>query len=73
MIVDFRNLLIHNYFGIDPEEVYNIVVSDLPFFKNLIIEKILKIDNELKCDLIDAYMQSNSYLDFVKVALALLV
>jgi len=29
-IKDFRNLLIHEYFGVDPEIVWNIVQDDLP-------------------------------------------
>jgi uncharacterized protein with HEPN domain len=69
VVVDFRNLLIHNYFGIDAEEVYDVVKSDLPNFKSLITDKLSQIDNDLKKDLIDAYMQSNSYLEFVKLSL----
>jgi len=69
VIVDFRNLLIHNYFGIDAEEVYDVVKSDLPNFKSLITDKLSQIDNDLKNDLIEAYIQSNSYLEFVKLSL----
>jgi len=29
-IKDFRNLLIHEYFGVDPEIVWNIIQDDLP-------------------------------------------
>lgn len=29
-IKDFRNLLIHEYFGVDLEIVWNVVVNDLP-------------------------------------------
>jgi len=69
VVVDFRNLLIHNYFGIDAEEVYDVVKSDLPNFKSLITDKLSQIDNDLKNDLIEAYIQSNSYLEFVKLSL----
>ena len=69
VVVDFRNLLIHNYFGIDAEEVYDVVKSDLPNFKNQITDKLSQIDNDLKNDLIEAYIQSNSYLEFVKLSL----
>ena len=72
VIVDFRNLLIHNYFGIDAEEVYDVVKSDLPNFKSLITDKLSHIDNNLKNDLIDAYIQSNSYLEFVILSLQML-
>ena len=69
VVVDFRNLLIHNYFGIDAEEVYDVVKSDLPNFKSLITDKLSQIDNDLKNDLVEAYIQSNSYLEFVKLSL----
>ena len=69
VVVDFRNLLIHNYFGIDAEEVYDVVKSDLPNFKNQITDKLSQLDNDLKNDLIEAYIQSNSYLEFVKLSL----
>ena len=72
VVVDFRNLLIHNYFGIDAEEVYDVVKSDLPNFKSLITDKLSHIDNNLKNDLIDAYIQSNSYLEFVILSLQML-
>ncbi len=69
VVVDFRNLLIHNYFGIDPEEVWDVVKSDLPIFKELIVEKLLNIDNGLKSELIEAYIEENIFLVFIKQAL----
>lgn len=39
-IKDFRNLLAHNYFGIDAEEVWQIIQNDLPILKNQIKELI---------------------------------
>ena len=65
VVVDFRNLLIYNYFGIDPEEVWDVVVNDLPYFTNDILEQINKIEEPLKKDLIEAYSEHNKYLDFV--------
>ena len=32
-IVAFRNMLIHHYFGIDPNVVWNIITRDLPLLK----------------------------------------
>ncbi|WP_219968338.1 DUF86 domain-containing protein [Methanospirillum stamsii] len=32
-IVDMRNLLVHQYFGVDLNEVWNAVISDIPFLK----------------------------------------
>ena len=42
-IVDFRNLLIHQYFGVDLEIVWKTIHEDLPALKNAIhnIEKNL--------------------------------
>lgn len=69
VIVDFRNLLIHHYFGIDPEEVFNVAKKDLPEFKKEIIEYILRIPTELRNELIDVYTELNKHLDFVIDAL----
>jgi len=41
-IKDFRNLVAHDYFGIDAEEVWQIIKNDLPKLKN----DILSILNE---------------------------
>lgn len=38
---DFRNVLIHQYFGIDYEMVYNAIQNDLPILKNE-INRLLK-------------------------------
>lgn len=39
-IKDFRNILIHEYFGVDLELVWNVIQEDLP--------KLLKIIKEIK-------------------------
>lgn len=39
-IIALRNMLIHHYFGIDPEVVWNIIINDLPLFKRQ-VEAIL--------------------------------
>lgn len=39
-IIDFRNLLIHEYFGVDLEMVWNIIMDDLPGLKAA-VEKLL--------------------------------
>lgn len=31
--MDMRNLLVHQYFGVDLNEVWNAVISDIPFLK----------------------------------------
>ena len=45
-IRDFRNLLVHEYFGVDLEIVWNIIQSDLPS----LYETIKMIDKETMCD-----------------------
>lgn len=41
-IKDFRNIIAHDYFGIDPEEIWDIVIEKLLPFK----KEILKIKDE---------------------------
>ena len=71
-VVDFRNIIIHEYFGIEPEEVWNIINNDLKIFKNLIIQIINTLDKNLKAELIDSYIEDNKYLDFIVSSLKLL-
>ncbi len=40
-IVAMRNVLVHDYFGIDLEEVWQVIARDLPQFKEL-VERILE-------------------------------
>lgn len=47
-IVDFRNVLIHDYFGLSWEEVYYIIKKELPVFEKEIIvlfKKLWKTDS----------------------------
>jgi len=68
-VVDFRNVIIHEYFGIDSEEVWDIIHNDMKEFHK-VIEKIIEgIDADLKKEMIDAFIQDNRYLDFVVKAL----
>ena len=64
-VVDFRNVLIHGYFGIDEDEVWGIVHKQLHSFKELISSIINTIDPKLKQEILDAMIDENSYLDFV--------
>jgi uncharacterized protein with HEPN domain len=65
VVVDFRNLLIHHYFGIDPDEVWNVIEDNIPQYKNVIVEKIKVIDDKLKSEMIDTLCVEFSYIDFV--------
>ncbi len=70
VVVDFRNLIIHEYFGIDSNEVYDIAINDLPHFKDEIDTLIYKIDNDLRLELKEAYLKDNAYLGFIVTALS---
>ncbi|MCI0501000.1 MAG: DUF86 domain-containing protein [Epsilonproteobacteria bacterium] len=68
-IVDFRNQIIHEYFGIDQDIVWGIINQKLTFFEQAIIELIKNIEPSLKQELIESFIEDNHYLDFVIKAL----
>ena len=41
-IVAMRNILVHDYFGVDIDEVWQVIVGDLPLFKGQ-VERLLNI------------------------------
>ncbi len=69
IVVDFRNLLIHHYFGIDSEEVWDVIHNDLKVYKKLIISKIHTIEEELKSELINDISSENKHIEFIVEAL----
>ena len=64
-VVDFRNSITHGYFGVDPDIVWKIIDQKLGDIENIILDLIKNIEQDLKDELIDAYIEDNSYLDFV--------
>ncbi len=64
-IVNFRNVLIHQYFGIDEEEVFDIAQNKLNKLKHIVISKIKMIEKELKNELIADFTDENRHLSFV--------
>ena len=68
-IVDFRNQITHEYFGIDQEIVWSIIQQKLGSFEQGILRLIANIDFELRQELIDTFTEDNHYLDFVVKAL----
>jgi len=64
-IVDFRNVLIHEYFGIDEEEVWGIAKEHLPNLITKMREMIDEMDSDLRCELVDELMKENRHLPFV--------
>jgi len=69
VIVDFRNLLIHHYFGIDSEEVWDVIHNDLKDFRSIIEIKIKNIEKSLKQELTQSLLEENKHLAFVIQAL----
>jgi uncharacterized protein with HEPN domain len=68
-IVDFRNQITHEYFGIDQDIVWSIIHQKLDLLKKDIITLIDSIDDALKTELIESFIEDNKYLDFVVYAL----
>lgn len=68
-VVDFRNQIIHAYFGIDQDIVWEIINNDLKHFEQMIKSLILNIESNLKQELIESFIEDNHYLDFVISAL----
>jgi len=65
IIVDFRNKISHEYFGIEPTEIWNIIDNNLPEFKDLVEEIVKSADVDLKDELISGCIEDNRYLSFV--------
>ena len=72
VVVDFRNVIIHEYFGIDNVEVWGIINDNLKSFHKVVLDIIDSIEKDLKTELIDAFIEDNHYLDFVVKELSLL-
>ena len=68
-IIDFRNIITHEYFGIEPDEIWDVIYNNLDEIEFLIIELIKNIEQDLKIELIDSFIEDNQYLDFIVKAL----
>ncbi len=64
-VVDFRNILIHHYFGIDEDAVWSVIHEYLYDFKDLIIVKSKSIDEDLKTELVEDLCDENAHLLFI--------
>ena len=53
IIVDFRNLIVHEYFGVDAEEIWEIVREELPIFKKTVLEICSQFDRELMSEILE--------------------
>ena len=64
-MVDFRNNITHEYFGIDQDIVWGIIDQKIDDIENIILDLIKNIESELKEELITSFIEDNYYLDFV--------
>jgi uncharacterized protein with HEPN domain len=65
IVVDFRNFIVHEYFGIDAQEVWDTVCNDLNDFKESILKLIKDIEPDKKTALIKAYIKDNDKYNFI--------
>ena len=63
-IVDFRNIIVHHYFGIDEEIVWDILTNHLHNLKINILAKINNLKN--RKELFDLFIEDNKNINFLK-------
>jgi len=68
-VVDFRNKITHEYFGIDADEIWDITLENLEAYIEVTLKLINAIDPMLKNELIKSFKEDNKHLDFLLVAL----
>ncbi|WP_456479170.1 HepT-like ribonuclease domain-containing protein [Nautilia sp.] len=64
-VIDFRNILTHKYFGIDPEAVLNIAKENLDWLENLIVNRFMSVDQRKREEVLNYMLDENRYLPFV--------
>ena len=64
-VVDFRNQITHEYFGIDQDIVWTIIQVDLKPFEKIILDLINNIEPKLKEELVNSFIEDNNYLEFI--------
>ncbi len=69
VVVDFRNIIIHHYFGIDADEVWEVATQHLQTFKHIIVEKLLTEESDALLAAIEDFRRQNDYLPFAIAAL----
>jgi len=52
IIVDFRNVIVHEYFGIDPDEIWDIIQYELPPFEKSIYALLALCDQTILLDIL---------------------
>ena len=46
-IVDFRNIVVHRYFGINPEIMFEIVITEIPELENSVLNILTQSSEEM--------------------------
>jgi len=64
-IVNFRNVLIHEYFGIDEDEIWDIITNFLNDYQLEIIENINCLDSSIKKNILNQLLDENRHIDFI--------
>ena len=64
-VIDFRNLISHSYFGISADKVLEIAKFNLDELLDIIIDLINNIDDPLREEVIDSFIEDNKYLSFI--------
>ncbi|PLY08045.1 MAG: hypothetical protein C0625_03610 [Arcobacter sp.] len=65
-IVDFRNLIVHGYFGIDENEVWNVVQDKLSPFLYELKEVIMEQNIDIKDDISYAKLENFKNIELVE-------
>jgi hypothetical protein len=65
IVVDLRNQITHEYFGIDEDIVWAVIHYDMDDLEEIILRIISGIEENLKTELIDSFVEDNRHLDFV--------
>ena len=65
VVVDFRNKITHNYFGIDSDIVLMIGKNNLDELLEIITNLIKNIKEPLKTELIESFIEDNRFIDFI--------
>ena len=69
VVVDFRNKIIHGYFGVEAEIIWYIIHNELGDYCQTILQLIDNIERGLKQELIDSFIEDNRYWDFIVIPL----
>jgi len=58
IVVDFRNVIVHEYFGINADEIWDILQNELPPFRDAIMQKIQQLNPKILREIIDDLLDS---------------